>query len=221
MGYLDNSSITVDAILTKKGRELLARGRNEFNITQFALADDEIDYDLWNPDHPLGTAFYGTVIENMPLTEAVPDDTQVMRYKLVTLPKTSTRIPVVSIGGITATTLTNGQTFDITPNTTTLPGSNATFGYTAILSDSSVGTLSVRQAAPRASQASIPASIGDSEAATSVSVTGISFTFAATASPLEDKIATIAVIGNETGGRAILTVTVKQSTTATVGNLNQ
>ena len=46
MGYLDNSSITVDAILTKKGRELLARGQNEFVITQFALADDEIDYGL-------------------------------------------------------------------------------------------------------------------------------------------------------------------------------
>ena len=46
MGYLDNSSITVDAILTKKGREVLARGRNEFNITQFALSDDEVDYDL-------------------------------------------------------------------------------------------------------------------------------------------------------------------------------
>ena len=43
MGYLDNSSITVDAILTKKGRQFLARGRDEFKITQYELADDEID----------------------------------------------------------------------------------------------------------------------------------------------------------------------------------
>ena len=62
MGYLDNSSITVDAILTKKGRELLARGRDEFQITHFALADDEVDYDLYNTEHPLGTAFYGAAI---------------------------------------------------------------------------------------------------------------------------------------------------------------
>ena len=62
MGYLDNSSITVDAILTKKGRELLSKGRNSFNITQFALADDEIDYNLWNPAHPLGSSYYGIII---------------------------------------------------------------------------------------------------------------------------------------------------------------
>jgi hypothetical protein len=30
MGYLDNSSVTVDAILTLKGRELLAKGGNAF-----------------------------------------------------------------------------------------------------------------------------------------------------------------------------------------------
>ncbi len=49
MGYLDNSSVTVDAILTLKGRELLAKGGDAFKITQFALGDDEIDYSLWNP----------------------------------------------------------------------------------------------------------------------------------------------------------------------------
>ena len=93
MGYLDNSTITVDAILTKKGREYLAQGRNAFNITQFALADDEVDYDLWNPAHPLGSDYYGVVIENMPITEAVPDETQSMKYKLLTLPRGTTAIP--------------------------------------------------------------------------------------------------------------------------------
>jgi len=44
MGYLNNAVVTVDAILTTKGRELLARGDGSFKITQFALADDEIDY---------------------------------------------------------------------------------------------------------------------------------------------------------------------------------
>lgn len=95
MGYLDNSTITVDAILTKRGREILAMGNNAFQITQFALADDEIDYDLWNPAHPLGSAYYGTVIENMPVTEAVPDETQVMKYKLCTFPRGAYALPYI------------------------------------------------------------------------------------------------------------------------------
>ena len=88
MGFLDNTSITVDAILTKKGRELLARGDGSFNITKFALADDEIDYNLWDTAHPNGSSYYGAVIENMPVLEAFTDQNQVMRYKLITLNKT-------------------------------------------------------------------------------------------------------------------------------------
>jgi len=71
MGFLDNSSITVDAILTKRGREILASGGN-LNITKFALSDEEVDYTLWDVTHPNGTDSYGTVIENMSLLEATP-----------------------------------------------------------------------------------------------------------------------------------------------------
>ena len=71
MGFLNNTSVTVDAILTKKGRELLARGQNEFRITKFALSDDEIDYTLWDTTHPNGSNYYGAVIENMPLLESL------------------------------------------------------------------------------------------------------------------------------------------------------
>jgi hypothetical protein len=74
------------------------------SITQFAVGDDEIDYSLWNPDHPLGTSYYGTIIENMPVTEAIPDETQALKYKLITLPKQTTNIPVVNVGN-TAITL--------------------------------------------------------------------------------------------------------------------
>ena len=87
MGYLNNTAVTVDAILTAKGRELLARGDGSFRITQFALSDDEIDYTLYNPTQPSGSAFYGEAIENMPLLEAFPDENQIMKYKLVTLPR--------------------------------------------------------------------------------------------------------------------------------------
>ena len=140
MGYLNNSTITVDAILTKKGREILASGRDNFQITSFALADDEIDYDLYNPDHPLGTAFYGAAIENMPITEALPDETQMLKYKLVTLRKGTATIPVVSVAGLDSSgiTLNFAEGFPITPTTINIQAGNSRFGYTAILSDSSV-----------------------------------------------------------------------------------
>ena len=73
MGVLDNTSVTVDAILTKKGREKLAKGEGQFRITKFALGDDEIDYNLYDITHPNGSNFYGQAIENMNLLEAVPD----------------------------------------------------------------------------------------------------------------------------------------------------
>ena len=74
MGFLDNSSITVDAILTKRGREILAAG-GDLNITKFALSDEEVDYTLYDVTHPNGTDSYGSVIENMSLLEATPNRT--------------------------------------------------------------------------------------------------------------------------------------------------
>ena len=74
MGFLDNSSVTVDAILTKRGREILAAG-GDLNITKFALSDEEIDYTLYDVTHPNGTDSYGAVIENMSLLEATPNRT--------------------------------------------------------------------------------------------------------------------------------------------------
>ena len=57
MGFLNNTTVTVDAILTKKGRELLAQGTNAFQITKFALADDEVDYRLFDVSHPNGSDY--------------------------------------------------------------------------------------------------------------------------------------------------------------------
>ena len=119
MGYLDNSSITVDAILTKKGRELLAAGN--FNITNFALADDEIDYSLFNINHPDGSQFSGQAIENMPILEAFPDETNMMRHKLVTLNRGSNKIPIIS--GISNLEKNRNDNIIITPSTSYLNGS--------------------------------------------------------------------------------------------------
>jgi hypothetical protein len=97
MGYLNNNQITVDAILTRRGRELLARGRNEFQITHFALADDEIDYSLFD-DNANSSELMDRAIINTPIFEPILNETEVMKYKLVTLDEGSTFIPVISIG---------------------------------------------------------------------------------------------------------------------------
>jgi hypothetical protein len=215
MGYLNNSTITVDAILTKKGRELLARGRDEFKITQFALSDDEIDYDLYNTEHPLGTAFYGAAIENMPIIEALADETQMLKYKLVTLPKGTARIPVVRVGQ-TVLSLESGESTIIAPNTVNFQGGNRQFGYTAILSDSDVAEIRAVTSAPGAGGAPTVAQfIGDSEAAQSVTVSGLQFEIVAKPQYLRDATATVLIIGNETGGRVTLTVTAKRQEVAT------
>ena len=100
MGVLDNTTITVDAILTKKGRELLAQGEGKFKITKFALADDEIDYGLYDITHPNGSNFYGQAIENMNLLEAIPNQTLAVKYFLTNNPgQTSGNSPVVTITG--------------------------------------------------------------------------------------------------------------------------
>ena len=131
MGYLNNSVVTVDAILTTKGRELLAQGN--FNITQFALADDEIDYTLYNPNHPSGSAFYGEAIQNMPLLEAFPQETQTMKYKLSTLPRGTAKMPILeTVGNIS---IKQGQSQVIDPETANYFSRKESSGYTFTIAD--------------------------------------------------------------------------------------
>ena len=136
MRYLNNSVVTIDAILTDTGRQLLAQNDGSFRITQFALADDEIDYTLYNPNHPSGSVYYGQAIENMPLLEAFPQATQVMKYKLVTLPRGTAKMPILDLG-YSAITIKQGASLAITPQTLNYLGGNnsETSGYTATISD--------------------------------------------------------------------------------------
>ena len=136
MGYLNNTVVTVDAILTDVGRQLLAQQNGQFQITQFALADDEIDYTLYNPNHPSGSAYYGQAIVNMPLLEAFPQANQTMKYKLVTLPRGTAKIPILDIG-YSSIILKQGASLAITPQTLNYLGGNTyeTAGYTATISD--------------------------------------------------------------------------------------
>lgn len=218
MGYLNNSTIICDAVLTKKGKELLSRGRNEFQITQFALADDEIDYDLWNPAHPLGSAYYGIIIENMPLVEASQDESAVMRYKLVTLPKKTARIPVIQVPQSSVTLMSPGQIYTVVPSTVNFTNGNSTLGYTAILSNSDVAMLQVVQPVAAGISPSLPRFIGDAEAAQTVSVVGFSFNIVAKQQLVSDMTAILTIIGNETGGRTTVNIVVKKAQLATAVN---
>jgi len=155
MGYLDKSTITVDAILTNRGRELLSQGTGtgNFQITKFAVADDEVDYGLYATNHPLGSNYYGSIIENMPVLEATPDESSVMRYKLVTITGADATgnviIPQITNINFTSQTLyyspTSGQTktIELTPNTTYTSTSTEQEpdGYTLLLSDSTLATV--------------------------------------------------------------------------------
>ena len=137
MAYLSNTSVVIDAILTKKGRELLARNDGSFQITQFSLSDDEVDYTLYNPNHPSGSAFYGEAITNMPIIQAFPTDNEIMKYRLVTLPRGTSQLPVVNIGYSTIT-LPQGGSISITPQTLNYLGATSTYetdGYTFTIGD--------------------------------------------------------------------------------------
>jgi hypothetical protein len=143
MGYLNNQIVTVDAILTKKGRELLAKNDGSFRITQFSLSDDEIDYTLFNPTNPSGSAYYGQAIEGMPLLEAFSDETQIMKYLLTTLPRGTAKMPILNIG-YTNIVLKQGASLSITPQTLNYLGGSQTYetsGYNFTIGD--VRTMSV------------------------------------------------------------------------------
>lgn len=218
MGFLNNTAVTVDAILTKKGRELLARGDGSFRITQFALSDDEIDYTLYNPTQPSGSAFYGEAIENMPLLEAFPDETQIMKYKLVTLPRGTARMPVLDIG-YSAITIKQGASLAITPQTLNYLSQTSLIestGYTFTISDvrlfNTFNGVGVNDPAVQASNQAT--TIG-----TNVSKTVIGTTLNLSATTVNTLFggntslsATLQVVGRDSGARISIPVTVTKTT---------
>jgi len=203
MAYLDNTEITVDAILTKKGREKLASGEG-LNITKFALGDDEIDYTLYEPAHPKGSAYYDAAIKAVPITEASPDETQTLRYKLVTLPKGTTKIPKVEFGVPSISVNQNSGQVSLTP--TTSPSGNTQSGYTVVLSNKNAGSIVGAGLSGVAS--SVPTFLGDEITATAAIETGLTFTFIPNPNITATIATTITVYGNETGGSATIPVTI-------------
>ena len=116
MGFLNGNTITVDAILTKHGRQKLSQGQS-LGITKFALSDDGIDYTLFNPDHPLGSANYGEAITDLPQLEAVPDDGHLMNYTLMTMDRNTIFLPKITSINDTFTLENQNSKQKISPNT--------------------------------------------------------------------------------------------------------
>jgi len=85
MGFLDNSGdIILDVVLTDHGRKLLARGDGSFQITKFALSDEEIDYSLYDKTNPSGSSYYDLEILQTPILEAFTDNAASMKTQLQT-----------------------------------------------------------------------------------------------------------------------------------------
>ena len=218
MGYLNNIVVTVDAILTKKGRELLARNDGSFRITQFAMADDEVDYTLYNPTHPSGSAFYGEAIENMPLLEAFPDETQIMKYKLVTLPRGTSKLPVINVG-YSSITLKQAASLVITPQTLNYLGAVSTFepsGYVVTVGDARLLSTftGIGIDTTNLGVSDINTSVGTQISKTAI---GTSFTLVGTTidtlfgTSLTSLSTTVTVTGRDSGARISIPLTVTKN----------
>ena len=96
MGFINNTSQILNAVLTKKGKEYLSKSSGNFNIVKFALSDDEIDYSLWDEAHPMGNDYYGAVLESTPMIEPNVDPEVVMKYKLITMPEGTLSLPYIT-----------------------------------------------------------------------------------------------------------------------------
>jgi len=218
MGYLNNQVVTVDAILTTKGRELLAKNDGSFRITQFALADDEIDYTLYNPTHPSGSSFYGEAIENMPLLEAFPQETQIMKYKLATLPRGTAKLPVLDLG-YTAITLQQGAALSITPQTLNYLGNTQTYetsGYSATISDvrllNTYTGVGINTTAANEANVNATATLGTNVSKT---IIGTQFNLRATTvntlfGSNAQLAATLTVVGLDSGARLTIPITINK-----------
>lgn len=206
-GWINTKEQTVEAIITSKGREKLANGE-PLGITKFALSDDEVDYSLYNSSHPNGSEFAGAVIQNLPTMEAFTEQTQSMRYKLITLPISTVRLPVVSVASQSIVLEGDGFQSEITPNTKN--GSNDQLGYTAILRDSTIATLNIASGgAVSIETGTVPNFLSESDKQRTQTVIGRKFTITAnTILPTEVKRTSVTIIGNQTGGTTTVDVTV-------------
>ena len=114
MGFLDNSGdIILDAVLTDLGRKRLSEGNGRFRITKFALSDDEIDYGLYDKNHPSGSAYYDLNILQTPVLESFTNNMSSMKSRLLSY----SRDDLLYLPVILANTNSDAQPFYSSLNT--------------------------------------------------------------------------------------------------------
>lgn len=131
MAFLDNSGdIILDAVLTDTGRLRLAKGDGTFKIVKFALADDEINYNLYDKSHPSGSAYYDLDVLQTPIFEAFTNNTSVVKHPLLSISRTNLLfLPVIKIN------TNSGQTGD-SPSLNTIIGTSTFSGSYLVAVDS-------------------------------------------------------------------------------------
>lgn len=95
MGWLDHSTnnVILDAVLTDYGRQRLAASNSSFNITNYSLGDDEVDYRLIKK--------YGRTVgkekieKNTPVFEALTNPSIALKYKLIGRENSGTTLSTV------------------------------------------------------------------------------------------------------------------------------
>ena len=225
MAYLDNTTITVDAVLTKKGRERLGQGRDAFRITKFAVSDDEIDYSLYNTSHPLGTNYYSNIIESMPVLEAIPDESQTMRYKLTSMAAGLKRVPTLRGDGLNVSSVTLdslSETYTLKPETVVYQTQGGDLdtskvydnveGYTVILFDEEAASIEVRQSA-QAGTATVASTVANPLINFSSTVVSTGKEFVIIPKSITTQRNTkITIFGNESGVTKTISLTINPTT---------
>jgi len=146
MAFLDNSGdIILDAVLTDTGRMRLAKADGTFKITKFALADDEINYGLYDKNNSSGSAYYDLQILQTPVLEAFTNNASSMKSKLLSIArKDLLYLPVLKLYDGTGYALNSGASAFIVlvddSTVTSAIGSAGTSFNPGIIDGNTVGT---------------------------------------------------------------------------------
>jgi hypothetical protein len=150
----------------------------------------------------------------MPLLEAFPDETQIMKYKLTTLPRGTAKLPVLDIG-YTSIRLKQGASLAITPQTLNYLGAAKTFetnGYVVTIADSRVTStfngvgISTTEADRLNTSTTLGTNVSKTVIGTSINITATTInTLFGTNTTLTT---TITVIGRDSGARITVPVTI-------------
>ena len=155
----------------------------------------------------------------MPLLEAFPDETKIMKYKLATLPRGTSKLPLLE-AGYAAIRLKQGGSLAITPQTLNYLGATSTFeagGYTATIADVRVMSnfTGVGINTEEAERLNTVTTVG-----TNVSKTVIGSTINLTATTVNTLFGTntelqttLQIIGRDSGARITIPVTITKVNT--------